>query len=198
MKKIGITGGVGSGKSLVLAHLEEKYHAAVFQADLIAHQVQLPGEECYQKLLTCFGREILREDGLIDRKKLGDIVFADRKKLSLLNSIVHPQVNRRIREIANTEEKKGQNIFVLEAALLTDKIYREILDEIWYIHVVEPVRRKRLRTSRGYSEERIDQIFTSQPSEEIFFNASDYVIENSGDFADTCRQISFRLTGKDQ
>lgn len=196
MRKIGITGGVGSGKSLVLAHLERDYHAAIFQADLIAHQVQLPGEVCYREVLSNFGRGILREDGLIDRKKLGDIVFADSGKLRLLNSIVHPAVNRRIREIMDEEEKKESNMFVLEAALLTDKIYREILDEIWYIHVVEPVRRERLMISRGYSKERIEQIFTSQPPEAVFFDACDYVIENSGEFEDTCRQISLRLAGK--
>lgn len=193
MKKIGITGGVGSGKSLILAHLEEEYRAVVFQADLIARQAQLPGEECYQKVLRCFGKEILREDGFIDRQKMADIVFADRKKLDLLNAIVHPAVNKKMQELAEEEERKGSGIFVLEAALLTDKIYREIVDEIWYIHVAESVRRKRLKESRGYSEKRIDQIFASQPPEEVFFGASDYVIENNGDFKNTCRQIFCRL-----
>lgn len=194
MRKLGITGGVGSGKSLVLAHLEETYQAAVYQADLLAHQVQLPGEDCYQKVKACFGDEILQTNGEIDRRKLGSIVFADREKLKILNEIVHPAVNQKIRELIEAEEKKGTKIFVLEAALLTEKIYREMLDEIWYIHVEEPVRRQRLKASRGYSDERIDSMLVSQPAEEVFYASCSKVIENSGDFADTKRQIALELS----
>ena len=194
MKKLGITGGVGSGKSLVLAYLEKEYRAAVYQADLIAHQVQLPGEECYRKVTAYFGEQILQQNGAIDRQKLGNIVFSDEKKLKALNEIVHPSVNQRIRELIEEEENKGTELFVLEAALLTEKIYREMLDEIWYIHVDEPVRRKRLKESRGYSDEKISAMLASQPAEAVFRNACGRIIENSGEFDETKRQITLEIS----
>ena len=148
MKKIGITGGVGSGKSLVLAFLGETYHAAVYQADLIAHQLQRPGESCYDKIRAYFGEEILASDGTIDRGRLGKIVFGDPEKLDALNKMVHPSVNEWIQRRIEEEEEKGTKLFVLEAALLTEPVYRNMLDEIWYIHVSEEIRRKPCYNSR--------------------------------------------------
>lgn len=193
MKKLGITGGVGSGKSLVLEYLEEAYHAAVFQADLIAHEVQLPGEKCHEQIVDYFGKEILLVDGRIDRRKLGNVVFSDAEKLLRLNAIVHPAVNRRILELIEDEAAKGTELFILEAALLTEKIYREMLDEIWYIHVGESVRRNRLKRARGYTDEKIDAIFLSQPSEEEFRRFCNREIENGGDFEETKRVLNLKL-----
>ena len=189
MKKIGITGGVGSGKSLVLAFLEETYHAVVCQADLIAHEVQRPGEDCYQEVVRTFGEEILHADGTINRGILGGIVFADPGKLRTLNEIVHPAVERRISELVSTEEARGTEVFILEAALLNKPFYRELLDEIWYIHVRDEVRRERLKASRGYTDEKITSMFDSQAREEEFRRISDRVIENSGDPGDTYAQL---------
>ena len=84
MIKIGITGGVGSGKSQVLAYLEEIHHARICQADLIAHELQRPKEKCWRKIREYFGEGICNPDGTIDRKKLGTIVFSDTEKLSVL------------------------------------------------------------------------------------------------------------------
>lgn len=189
MVNIGITGGVGSGKSLVLEYLREKCGASVYQADQIAHQIQMPGNPCYQEVVKTFGQEILNADESIDRQRLGAVVFQDPGKLAALNAIVHPAVNTRIRELMKTEEEKGCRLFVLEAALLTDKIYREMLDEIWYIHVEEEVRRRRLAASRGYSRKRMDAMMASQPSEEVFRESCDRVIENSGVFDETAGEL---------
>ena len=98
MRKIGITGGIGSGKSKVLDFLSVVRGAVICQSDLVAHQVQLPGEKCYQKVVETFGKEILNPDGTIDRKILGRIVFDQPEKLQKLNAIVHPAVNEKIRE----------------------------------------------------------------------------------------------------
>ena len=98
MRKIGITGGIGSGKSKVLDFLSVVCGAVICQSDLVAHQVQLPGEKCYQKVVETFGKEILNPDGTIDRKILGRIVFDQPEKLQKLNAIVHPAVNEKIRE----------------------------------------------------------------------------------------------------
>ncbi|XCP83635.1 dephospho-CoA kinase [Roseburia hominis] len=189
MIKIGITGGVGSGKSRILDELKGKYGAAVYQADLIAHEVQRPGEACYREVIERFGEEILNTDGTIDRSRLGAIVFNDSGELEALNAIVHPAVNARILEDIEKEEKNGCRLFVLEAALLTDKIYHEMLDEIWYIHVEEEVRKDRLSATRGYSRERTEAMMASQPKEAVFRKSCDRVIENSGDYEQTSRQI---------
>ena len=193
MKKIGITGGVGAGKSRVLAFLEERYQAAVYEADKIAHQVQEPGEDCYRAVAAHFGQGILTPEGAIDRKKLGRIVFSDQKELAVLNGIVHPAVNRRIRELMALEEKKGTALFILEAALLTQPVYREMLDEIWYIHVDVAVREARLAASRGYAPEQTAAMMASQPEEAEFTAACDHVIENGGAFEETKRQIEALL-----
>ncbi len=193
MKKIGITGGIGSGKSRVLDYLNEACGAAICQADLVAHQVQLPGEDCYRKVVQTFGENILSPDGTIDRKILGGIVFGQPEKLEKLNAIVHPAVNERIQEEMKQAQEEGKDLFILEAALLTEPVYREMLDEIWYIHVPQEIRMERLRSSRGYTDEKMYAVFANQPSEETFTEASDLVIENGGAFEETEKQIDLAL-----
>lgn len=193
MRKIGITGGVGSGKSRVLEFLDGIPGVTVYQADLIARELQSPGEKCYEDIVTYFGREILAEDQRIDRMHLGGLVFQDRAKLLALNALVHPAVNRKMKELIGEEEKRGTKIFVLEAALLTEKFYREILDEIWYIYTEESVRRERLRSSRNYTDEKITDMIRSQPTEEEFRRVCDRIIDNSGEFEDTVEQITHLL-----
>ena len=193
MRKIGITGGIGSGKSKVLDFLSVVYGAVICQSDLVAHQVQLPGEKCYQKVVEMFGKEILNPDGTIDRKILGRIVFDQPEKLQKLNAIVHPAVNEKIREEMQKAQEEGKELFILEAALLTEPVYREMLDEIWYIHVPQEIRMERLRSSRGYSDKKMYAVFANQPSEETFTAVSDLVIENGGTFEETEKQIDLAL-----
>lgn len=193
MRKIGITGGIGSGKSRVLDYLKEEQGAVICQADLVAHQVQLPGEECYRKVVQTFGKDILNPDGTIDRKILGSIVFGQPEKLEKLNAIVHPAVNEKIREEIQKAREEGKEIFVLEAALLTEPVYRKMLDEIWYIHVPQEIRMERLRISRGYTDEKMYAVFANQPSEKTFTEISDRVIENGDTFEETAKQIDLAL-----
>lgn len=190
MKKIGITGGVGSGKSKVLEYLSEKEGVAIYQADLLAHEVQRPGNSCYEEICAYFGEEILAEDGEIDRKKLGAIVFSDEEKLLTLNQMVHPAVEARVVELAEAEERAGCKWFILEAALLHQCFYREFLDEIWFVHTEESVRRERLKASRNYTDEKITSMIKSQPSEAVFREISSRIIENSADFSETMEQLN--------
>ena len=95
-KIIGVTGGVGAGKSTVLAWLKEKYQARVIEADQVGHEVMKPGTEAYQRILEEFGPSVLLEDGRIDRACLGAIVFSDKEKLQKLNNIIHPAVKQEI------------------------------------------------------------------------------------------------------
>lgn len=193
MKTIGITGGVGAGKSTVLGFLETAFRAVVCEADKVAHMLQEPGEVCYEEIIEEFGCSILAKDGKIDRKKLGSIVFLDEKKLQKLNRIIHPQVKAYIRKKKEEEKVAGTQIFVIEAALLIEDHYEEICDELWYIHTPDEIRRKRLKESRGYSDARIDGIMKNQKSEEQFRKACDVVIENGEDFKETCIQIKEAL-----
>lgn len=189
MKILGITGGVGSGKSAVLAYLEEEYHAVICQLDDVARMLQQNGQICFEKIVEAFGTDVIGEDQELDRQKLSGIVFTDEKKLQQLNEIVHPEVKQWVIKDISEKEKSGVPLYVIEAALLPTAGYETICDEMWYIYTNENVRTERLKASRGYSEERIRNMIASQPKEEIFRKACCAVIENSGTFEDTKRQI---------
>ena len=197
MKVIGITGGVGSGKSKVLAYLQEKHQVVICQADQVAWTLQEPGQECYHKIVDFFGKEILGEDQKIDRKKLGSIVFQSEEKLCILNQMMHPAVKTKIKEQMQLEMQKGTKCFAIEAALLLEDHYNEICDEIWYICADEKVKRQRLKESRSYTDEKIDDIMRQQLSDDVFREKCDIVVENSGDFRETCSQIDALLNEGD-
>ncbi len=191
MKILGITGGVGAGKSTILAYLSAQHHARVIQADEVGKLLQEPGQECYRKIVEVFGGDILQEDGCIDRKKLAAAVFADASRLEVLNRIVHPAVKAYIAAELEKEKRKGSVPFcVIEAALLLEDKYDLICDEIWYIHTDAAVRMARLAESRGYSEEKSRQIMKNQLSEEEYRAKCNFVIDNSSDFVEnTYEQI---------
>ena len=189
MKIIGITGGVGSGKSRVLSYMETKYNAVICQSDHVAWKLQEPGQKCYAQIVAYFGENILDEDGTINRGKLGQIVFANKEKLYKLNQIMHPAVKEYIVEWIQRERNDETAYFIIEAALLLEDDYSQICDEMWYIYSNESIRRDRLKSSRGYTDEKIDAIMASQLSEQIFRKECQIVIDNSGVFEDTCFQI---------
>lgn len=193
MKVIGVTGGVGAGKSTVLQYLEEAYHAVVIQADQVGHEVTEPGEEAYEKILSEFGREILSGEGRIDRKVLGGIVFADQDRLKKLNAIVHPAVKKEILRRIACAKAAGKEYAVVEAALFLEEKYDAFCDETWYIYTNEDERRRRLKVSRGYTDERIDQILQNQKSHEEFVKRCAYVIDNNGTAEAACSQIDKRM-----
>lgn len=189
MKILGITGGVGSGKSAVLDYLEAEYHAVICQLDDVARMLQQNGQVCFTKIVETFGEEVIGKDLELDRQKLSEIVFSDAKKLQQLNEIVHPEVKQWVIKDIADKENSGVPLYVIEAALLPTAGYETICDEMWYIYTNEKVRTERLKASRGYSEERIQNMIASQPKEEIFRRACCAVIENSGTFEDTKKQI---------
>ncbi len=189
MKTIGITGGVGAGKSTVLSYLEEKYHAFVLQADLVGHKVMEPGERCYEPVVALFGKNVLKEDKTIDRRKVSDVVFSHEELLQELEHIIHPAVKEYILEQLSEKEKKGQSLCVVEAALLLEENYQAFCDQVWYIHTDKEIRMERLAMSRGYNREKAQSIIDSQASEEYFRSHADYIIENNGDLKRTYKQI---------
>ena len=193
MKIIGVTGGVGAGKSTVLNYLEKRYGAKLILADLVGHEVMEPGHEAYEQVVKAFGQEIVSEDKTIDRKTLGAIVFADEKKRMLLNRIIHPAVRQEILRRLEAAELLHLSYAVVEAALFLEENYDAFCDETWYIYTDEKIRRQRLKESRGYSDERIDQIFRSQKTHEEFQKRCLFMIDNNGSEEETFRQIDRRM-----
>ena len=194
MITIGITGGVGAGKSTVLDFLEEKYQAYVMKADEIGHLVMEPGQVCYEPVIALFGKQVIKNDKTIDRRQISDVVFSHPELLEKLNQIIHPAVKKYLADrLAEARAKGDVELFFVEAALLIENGFGEVVDEMWYIYAREEVRRKRLSVSRGYTPEKIGRIMSSQLSEKEFRKHCDFVIDNSDSLEDSYRQIRQKL-----
>ena len=161
MRVIGISGGVGSGKSSVLNYIEENYDARVIQADEVGYLLMLPGGGCYQAVIDLFGEWIVLEDGTLDRKKIAEIVFQKREMLDRLDAIIHPAVKIYIKKEVERARKEEVPFFFIEAALLIEEKYDEIYDELWVVYCEPEVRRERLRMDRGYTDESVVVKLTS-------------------------------------
>lgn len=190
MMTIGITGGVGAGKSKILSYIEEHYSCRVIRADEAAHLLEEPGHTCYDRIVDFLGTDILQKDGFIDKGKMAAVIFSDEEKLAGINAILHPEVKKYILEQIERERKKGDiDFFFVEAALLIEEHYDVILDELWYIHTDIEIRSRRLSESRQYSAEKIADIMGKQLSEEEFRKHCSVVIVNNGDLEATYKQI---------
>ena len=186
---IGITGGIGSGKSVVTSLLRDKFDAAVIDTDTIGHEIMETGKSAYKKVVEVFGNKVIAEDGSIDRKKLGSLVFDNRELLSKLNNIIHPAVEAEVdKRIAEFTKKKYKYI-ALETALLIKVGYNRKCDKVWFVYADKDIRLKRLYDNRGIGKEKAGKIFESQNTEEEFRQIADDVIDNSGSEAETEIQI---------
>ena len=192
---LGITGGVGSGKSKILYDLSNQYGAYIVETDKLAHRLMEPGQPIYAKIVDTFGREILTKEApyAIDRAKFAQIVFADKGKLEQLNAITHPAVKTWIRKDIEEKKKQDIQIYVIEAALLIQDGYKEICDEIWYIYADEATRTKRLMAQRGYTRERCQAMFRSQDAEVYYRTYADFTINNQFDYENSSKQLKDRL-----
>ena len=181
MKIIGITGGVGAGKSTVLDHLEKQYNACVLQADKIGHLVMEPGGICYGQVIALFGKQIIKNDKTIDRKMVSDVVFAHEEMRQKLDDIIHPAVKSYILDKIEEQKKAGCTLMIVEAALLLEDHYDAFCDKV--------IRIERLMSSRGYTREKAENIIARQATEGFFREHADYIIQNNGDLDETWRQI---------
>ena len=193
MRVIGISGGVGSGKSSVLNYIEENYDARVVQADEVGYLLMLPGGDCYQEVIELFGEWIVMADGTLDRMKIAEIVFQKREMLDRLDGIIHPAVKEYIKREVARARKEDVPYFFIEAALLIEEKYDEIYDELWVVYCEPQVRRERLRNDRGYTDQRIDEILANQLSDDEYEAAADFVLYNSEDVEHTHLQIDRRM-----
>lgn len=193
MRVIGITGGIGAGKSAILDFLQRNYKARIIQTDLVGHYLMEPGNGTYYPIIEHFGSRILNGDMTVNRQKLGAIVREDFKEWEQLNRIVHPRVKEYVVGEIKKAEEAGMEYLFVEAALLIEDHYDAICDELWYIYAEEGLRRKRLREVRGYTEEKIDQIFERQLKDEEFRKHCRVIIDNNGNLEETFRQIRKEL-----
>lgn len=195
MRFIGITGGVGAGKSEILRYIKEHYNCEIYLADEVAHLVKQPGTAAYGALVRLLGQNVVDGDGQINKAAMADRIFGNPALLEQVNGIIHPAVKEfllvRLKEAKSAGETE---FFFVEAALLIEGGYLALVDEMWYIYADEAVRRERLRASRGYSQDKISQIMSRQLTEKQFRDSCDFLIDNSGDFENTCRQIDNRLS----
>lgn len=179
-----ILGGVGSGKSEVLRIFREKYDALIIQADLVAHQLYEAGRPGYEAIGNICGKEYLNEES-VDRKKLSAFLLDHPEYLPRINEAIHPMVYR---DIADTVTANPNRLIIEEQAVIPET-RPGWMEKVWYIHSSPEIRRKRLKETRGYSDEKTDSIIAKQPSEEEYRRFSDVIIENNGNLNELEEQI---------
>ena len=190
MRIIGVTGGIGAGKSTVLELLKEEYGAELLMADAIGRELQEPGGACYEAMRGLFGEGCLLEDGTFDRKQIAAQIFSDEVMKEKLNAIVHPAVRAEIERRLGVLAWEGQPIAVIESAILFEAGYETMCDEVWIVTAEPQVRIGRLMESRGYTKEKCLQIMKNQPPEEKIKTLADHVIENNTDLDAVKKQIA--------
>lgn len=188
---IGITGGIGSGKSTVLRFLQKKYHAKLLMADELGHAVMERGRPAFDAVREQFGDAVLAADGGIDREKLARIVYADEDRRNLLNSIIHPCVWEEIRK--RLREWEREPLVVLETAILFETGCDALCDEVWGVCTDREIRIQRLMCSRGYTREKAESIMASQMTEEEYRSRCDFILWNDGDPEILEKQVRGRL-----
>jgi dephospho-CoA kinase len=180
---IGLTGGIGTGKSEAARILQE-LGAVIINADQVGHQAYTPHSEIWQEVVKAFGEDILQPNGQIDRKKLGRIVFSDPEEIARLNRIMHPRMAKAVAERIKELEEQGVTVVVVEAAILFEAEWDSLVDEVWSTDSLEEVVVERLHARNGLSEEEVRKRIGAQMSAKERRRRSDVVIDNSGDVDD--------------
>ncbi|MCO4532797.1 dephospho-CoA kinase [Streptococcus infantarius subsp. infantarius] len=187
-KIIGITGGIASGKSTVVAEIR-KHGYQVIDADQVVHELQAKGGKLYQALCNWLGTDILQENGELDRKKLGQLIFSSKDMLEkssrLQNGIIREELARRRDELAKT-----QKVFFMDIPLLIEHDYMEWFDDIWLVHLDEKTQLERLVMRNHFSKEEAKKRMTSQMSTEAKKPYADKLLDNSGDLTELKAQIN--------
>ncbi len=175
---IGLTGQSGAGKTTVCQVFGECGYA-VIDADVIARNVMEKGSPCLEETAECFGSEILNADGSLNRQKLADIVFNDKKKLKQLNAISYPYITSEILKMINKFHGENKKFVLLDAPTLFESRADDFCDLIISVTASEKNRMERIARRDGISEEQIRNRFSSQHTEEFFVNHSDFIIKNN-------------------
>jgi dephospho-CoA kinase len=190
MLTIGVTGGIGSGKSTVTKFLEE-LGAPIIDADKVGHAIYAPDGPAYSDVIAAFGRGILGSDGTIDRRKLGPIVFADADALKRLNSIVHPKMFTRMHEMIGHLRADGERKpIVVEAAILIEANWQALFDEIWLVIASKAQVVERIERDRGLKPEQTEARIRAQLSDEERQTHSTLVITNNGTIGELHEKVT--------
>lgn len=190
MRIVGLTGGIGSGKSTVTDYLISKgFH--VLDADKIAREIVMPGSDMLIELASVFGEGILQEDGSLDRKQLGDMVFSDAEKKKILDRLMHTRILELIHEriLQFREETEHAKVIFIDAPLLFETGLSKSADEIWVIDADDETRIRRIMARDGLEREEILKRFQSQMTREEKNSRADVILDNTGDHDALYRQI---------
>jgi dephospho-CoA kinase len=179
MKIVGLTGGIGSGKSTAAGFLKE-LGAEVIDLDKAGHEALKKDGGAYEKVVEEFGVGVLDEKGEIDRARLGKIVFKDKKALKRLNKIAHPVIDKFVEKKVSECRRKGIRVLVLEAAAMLEAEKTWQVDEIWVTTADDKVVVNRLKTRPGFSEEDVKRRISSQMMNSERLKQADVVIDNNG------------------
>ena len=182
---IGLTGGIGTGKSEV-ARLFGEFGAQVIDADTLGHSAYLPHSEIWEEVVKAFGDGVLLPDGEIDRKKLGGIVFNDPEELAKLNRIMHPRMGQMVAMMIKEEDS---DVVVVEAALLLEAGWDQLVDEVWCTEAAEEIVINRLKVRSGLSREEAQKRINAQMSTKERKLRSQVMIENNGDLAELTKVV---------
>jgi dephospho-CoA kinase len=179
VKIIGLTGGIGSGKSTAARFLAE-FGAEVIDLDKVGNDAFKKGEKAYEKAVREFGQTILDKEGEIDRAKLGKIVFNDREALKRLNGIVHPEIDKTVADKIHESHRRGLKVLVLEAAAMLEAKRTWQVDEVWITIAPEKTILERLQQRPGYNEADVRARINSQMTNEERIKQAKVVINNDG------------------
>ena len=193
-KVIGLTGGIGSGKSTVSQYLKE-LGAVIIDADKVGHEAFQPATEAWREVVATFGRDILTPNGEIDRKKLGAIVFDNPQALTQLNRIMHPKMRDMMKAQIDEYRRQGVAVVVLEAAILIEANWTPLVDEVWVTIAPDSAVLERLKKQRGLAEEQTLSRIRSQLSNEERLKHADVVITNEGNLGEVKARVK-ELWGK--
>lgn len=191
---IGLTGGIGSGKSTV-ARMFQELGAEILDVDKIGHQTILPYTPAWKKIVALFGKEILQKDQRIDREKLGQIVFDDYRLLKKLNAITHPEIIKLVKEKINQIKSKNskkdsdKSILIIDAALIFEAKIASLMDRIIVVYVKEEEQIRRLSLRSHLSQGEILKRIRAQIPQEKKIRIADYIIDNNYSLDNTREQV---------
>ncbi len=192
---VGLTGQTGSGKTTVCKVFEENGFT-IINADLAAREVMVKGSPCLGELCEFFGNDILLDDGSLNRRKLGEIVFADKKKLEILNSVTYPYITSEILETITRYSMDGYKLILLDAPTLFESRTDDFCELIISVISREDLRIERIMERDSISRESAQNRINSQLKEEFFRNNSDFIIKNNDDvdnLFDVAKEVSDKI-----
>ena len=195
MLVVGLTGGIGTGKSEVTRALAG-LGASVIDADRVGHEAYRPHQGIWQEVVQAFGEGILQPDGEVDRKALGAVVFSQPDARAKLNGIMHPWMAKEIERQIDQMRHDGVEVVVLEAALLIEAGWRRLVDELWVTTADEEEAVRRVSRRSGLTEEQVRGRMATQMPVSQKIEQADVVIDNSGDLEDLQRRVTEEWNGR--